>query len=150
VYDHIIPKLKDVQFIRIDHMEADDIAFILTRHLKNDITIVTNDNDYLQMLNEKTKIVNLPSFNDISTRCQNDPRVGLLTKVLCGDPSDTIPGIVSKTVAKTLILQTEAEIETYMVRNGLKDKFDMNLTLIDMINIPDHLKECVIECIEIC
>ena len=152
VYEHIIPTLKDIQFICVDTMEADDIAFILTKHLKNDITIITNDNDYLQMLNEKTRIVNLPSFKDISSRCNDNGRIGLLTKVLCGDPSDTIDGVVSKKVAKELIekdVHNDRFIEEYMIEHGLKEKYDLNMTLIDMSNIPDHLEKEVLEKVSI-
>lgn len=147
VYENIIPTLKDIQFICIESLEADDIAYVITSYVKNDVTIITNDNDYLQMLNEKTRIVNLPSFKDISDRCKDNPRVGLMTKVLCGDPSDTIEGIVSKKVAKELIEQDANDhqfIEKYMIEHGLKEKYDLNMRLIDMSNIPLELKEKVL------
>lgn len=149
VYNTIIPFLKEIQFIRSDRLEADDVAFVLTNHLKNSIVIITNDNDYLQMINEKTQIVNLPNFKDITSRCKGSARVGLLTKVLGGDPSDTIDGVVSKKVTTLLLEKTEEEINDYMIENGLKEKYDLNLTLIDMKFIPDHLQKQVTDKVSI-
>ena len=70
-----------------------------------------------------------------------------MTKVLCGDPSDTIEGIVSKKVAKELIEHDAPNnqfIEKYMIEHGLKEKYDLNMRLIDMSNIPQDLKEKVL------
>lgn len=146
VYETIIPELKDFQYIHLDELEADDICYIMTKYLENEIVIITNDNDYLQMINEKTIIVNLPLFKSICGRCNNNAKEGLLTKVLVGDRSDNIKGIVSKQIACSLI-SNESELPSYMKENNLEESFNLNMLLIDMSNIPEELVKNVKNCI---
>jgi 5'-3' exonuclease len=143
VYDRILPALKDFQFISMKSLEADDICFILSKHLENDMVILTNDNDYLQMIRNNLDIVNLPSYKSICARCNYSAKEGLLNKVLTGDPSDNISGLVSKAVAKTLI-QDDEKLQTYLKFHNLEGKYNLNKLLIDMNNIPEDLKNNVL------
>ena len=50
-------------------------------------------------------------------------------------------------MAKELIEQDANDhqfIEKYMIEHGLKEKYDLNMRLIDMSNIPLELKEKVL------
>lgn len=146
IYDDIVPslKLKGIQYISLDKMEADDIIYGITRKLNNNITILTNDNDYLQMVCDQINIVNLPSFKSINKRGLGCPYKDLMCKILCGDSSDNIHGIIGKKQALKLIENDILHIEEYILEKGLMDKYNMNKQLIDMSNIPQELLDTII------
>lgn len=145
IYEDIIPSLvqKGYQYICIDRMEADDIIFCITKNINNRITILTNDNDYLQMVKDNVDIVNLPSFKSIKHRGTGCPQKDLKLKILCGDPSDNIPSLMGKKQALKII-DDDDQIERYIQKSGLQEKYKMNTKLIDMCMIPEELKEQVI------
>jgi 5'-3' exonuclease len=146
IINNVIPKLDKIQSYFSDNLEADDIICIITKHINNNIIILTNDNDYLQLIKDNVNIINLPALKSIHSRCNNNPKAGLLTKIIAGDPSDNIPGLVSKKVAKQLIDEcNEDTIREYMIAHNLLERFEMNTRLIDMNYIPLHLKEQVIQ-----
>ena len=145
MYDHILPNfpkpLNKIQFICGDNLEADDVVYIITKQIPNRIIILTNDNDYLQMINDNITCVNLPAFNNIGERCKHSGRVGLLSKVCLGDPSDNIKGLISKKEFNTLLDKSDSEIETYMEKHGLNEKYKLNRKLICLEHIPEALCE---------
>ena len=145
IYTEIIPTLvqKGYQYVCIDKLEADDVIFCITKKIDNRITILTNDNDYLQMIQENIDIVNLPSFKSIKNRGTGCPKKDLKMKILCGDPSDNIPSLMGKKQAMKII-DDDDQIEKYILNNNLQDKYEMNTKLIDMRMIPEDLKEKVI------
>ena len=145
IYEEIIPTLikKGLQYVCIDRLEADDIIFCITQQLENKITILTNDNDYLQMINDNIDIVNLPSFKSIRHRGTGCPQKDLKMKILCGDPSDNIPSLMGKKQALKMI-ENDDQIENYILNNDLQDRYELNSRLIDMRLIPNDLKEKVI------
>lgn len=147
IYDELIPLLcsKGYQYVCIDQLEADDIIYCITRSISNKIIILTNDNDYLQMINENIDIVNLPSFKSIKNRGLGCPRKDLQFKVLCGDPSDNIPGIMGKKQALKFINQDDVnELNKFLQSNNLEDQYERNKQLIDMRCIPSDLVSKVI------
>jgi 5'-3' exonuclease len=142
IYDEIVPMLlkKGVQYICVDEMEADDVVYGITKRIPNNITILTNDNDYLQMINGNIDVVNLPSFKSIKDRGLACPKKDLLLKVLCGDPSDNIPSVMGKKQAlKFVNMESKDELDDYLTKNKLCDRVKLNSSLIDMENIPKEL-----------
>lgn len=145
IYEEIIPLLiqKGYQYVCIDKLEADDIIFCITKKIENKITVLTNDNDYLQMIKENIDVVNLPSFKSIKNRGLGCPKKDLKIKILCGDPSDNIPSLMGKKQALKIV-DDDDQIDKYIQNNDLQDKFRMNTKLIDMRYIPEDLKDMVI------
>lgn len=92
-YNTLIPDLikqHNCKLFSYPKAEADDVIAILTKYiLKNTdstVTIIANDNDYLQLLNERVKFCNLKlKYKEIENN-----RIELLTKILVGDVSDNI------------------------------------------------------------
>lgn len=92
-YNTLIPDLikqHNCKLFSYPKAEADDVIAILTKYiLKNtdsNVTIIANDNDYLQLLNERVKFCNLKlKYKEIENN-----RIELLTKILVGDVSDNI------------------------------------------------------------
>jgi 5'-3' exonuclease len=146
IYDEIVPQLqkKGMQYVCVDHLEADDIVYRITRKIDNNIVILTNDNDYLQMVNDRIRIVNLPSFKSIHNRCTGNPESDLRLKILCGDPSDNIPSLMGKKQAMKIIQYEEDKLDAYLNEHSLIEKYELNRTLIDMRRVPEHLMERVI------
>lgn len=147
--DKIIPTLTslDVQYIGFDKLEADDIISVITKNTTNEKVIITNDNDYLQLIDDKTTILN-STFKDLSSRSLGCPKKDLLMKILIGDNSDNISSIVTKAVAKKLIDMAEDDLKDYLMKNHLLEKFDLNKKLIDMENIPVEYKDLIKNSIE--
>lgn len=167
----ILPELTNVigyQHLCMDTMEADDIAYTIISKLRKEkatpfekhIYVVTNDNDYLQLMSANTDIVNLPSLKSIAHRgIDNCPVKSLCQKILCGDSSDNISGIVSSKVASRLVQDIDVEqpmdVVWTTIMNKLKnekkakicadweEQLNLNKKLIDMSNIPQHLQDSI-------
>nr|QOI90386.1 ribonuclease H [Pyramimonas orientalis virus] len=148
IYDDIIPALKKkgVQYVCVDTLEADDVVYGITQKISNNITILTNDNDYLQMSQPNIDIVNLPSFKSIKSRGLACPQKDLLCKILCGDPSDNIPSIMGKKQALKLLgnANVKQEVDNYIAKNNLEYRYELNSSLIDMSKIPQELLNNII------
>jgi 5'-3' exonuclease len=144
-----------------NNLEADDVVYLMTKHLvempsyKMNIVIITNDNDYLQILafNDPTcepriHIHNMMNKNsDISKRSKG--KADLLYKICLGDASDNIPSICPKLGAKTALKLAEldeAERNAYIQSKGAacQKQYAMNKTLISFECIPDALAQSLL------
>lgn len=146
IYNEIVPTLKEMglQYICVDLLEADDVVYRITRKIDNNIVILTNDNDYLQMINERIQIVNLPGFKSIHKRCTGCPEKDLRLKILCGDTSDNIPSLMGKKQAMKLMDHDEESLNAYLTQHELTERYEMNKKLIDMRMVPEELMEKVV------
>jgi len=133
-------------YCECDTLEADDITYIIQRKIKDEfpnvsIIIITNDNDYLQMYDSHTTIINM-QFKDISLRIKSDPKIELEFKIIYGDKSDNIPKIqngMNKENAFKLASMDTTDKHKYLNENNLMDKYLLNKTLVDLREIPDKL-----------
>lgn len=136
----------DYHYCEFDTLEADDITYIIQKKIKDEfrdslITIITNDNDYLQMYDKNTTIINM-QFKDISLRIKSDPNIELEYKIIYGDKSDNIPKIqngMNKDNAFKLASMDVSEKHKYLNENNLMDKYLLNKRLVDLREIPDKL-----------
>lgn len=144
-YASLIPALKAKHAIQdYEHKgaEADDIVSVFARELQGkgcQVVIITNDNDYLQLIGDNTRIFNL-KHTDISQRLKgNTPEEYLAIKILMGDKSDNIPAVFPKCGEKTAahlasdgdaLLKKLSKCESYVTQ------FELNKLLIDMSCIP--------------
>lgn len=155
-YHNVIPYLKstyNVQSTGHKHLEADDIVAILTKELcahalehTVHITIITNDNDYVQLLdnpaidnNKAVVYVKNLANKDLLERIGYSPRIYLNVKIILGDKSDNIPSIVSKCGEKTAFkLATSTDkLQTLLDESSeAKRQYVLNQLLIDFDNIP--------------
>lgn len=136
-----------ISVISVDKLEADDIAYLLKRTLQakeweKQIVIITNDNDYLQVLDNQTHIYNMNGKgNDISKRSCGDPCIDLNIKIILGDKSDNIKPIHSGMnikLATALASSDPIALEEYLTRNNCKDVYENNRRLIDFTMIPEE------------
>ena len=140
IYNH------NYNYCEYEKLEADDITYILQKHLKTNcssvpIVIITNDSDYLQMYDKRVNIINM-QFKDLSLKMKNMPSVDLEFKIIFGDKSDNIPKIqtgLNKEKAFKLALMDKEERNKYLEENDLLDKYNLNKKLIDLEEIPENL-----------
>jgi len=157
------------QILSYDCLEADDLGYLSVceilkvKDYDKNINIITNDNDYLQLLkySDNISIINLKS-KDISERNSYDSiEIFLQMKILNGDESDNIKSIfiidnnkikkihnslTGKEVrlTKALILDIASNkngsFDIYIKNNksqlGLYDNYKKNQKLIDFEYIP--------------
>lgn len=143
--------------LEVDGLEADDIIALTHRRLRDrgytgKIVCITNDNDYLQLLDEHTELYNLEK-KDLRQRSCGDPRKDLLVKILVGDKSDNIRPVREKLTekrVKDLLPLAEEEILQALTLNGDEmARFELNRKLIDFGHIPTDLVEKYNGCYDI-
>lgn len=158
-YNTLIPTLeKRLQIQQCEHRysEADDIVAVFTRHIRKvypntDIVIVTNDNDYLQLIDDHTTLVNMKNI-DLKTRLFKDPMTYLQMKIILGDKSDNIPSIFPKCgekKAKQLAENKDLLEEKFTKHPEIKERYELNKLLIDTRCIPDQIQNEILELLDI-
>lgn len=145
-YNTIIPDLiKNYKFKELSYnkMEADDIIYVFTKILKEneEVIIITNDNDFIQLISDNVFIYNLQG-KELKSRILNIETY-LHKKIIIGDKSDNIPSICKKCGDKTadkLILNNDL-LNKYLENSCVKEQYELNKKLIDMSFIPQDFFE---------
>lgn len=171
-YEKVIPKLitDNNMFLVIEspRAEADDIVACFCKiftntncNVKSRKIVITNDNDYLQLLDVVDGIYNLKGL-DLSKRSPCESCVqNVFHKAICGDVSDNIKGIFAKTKTSKLLSSclnnnnnnTNNDISFDELFNTICDKltpqqqiiFEKNLLLTSFKHIPSYIENDVIE-----
>lgn len=97
-----------VHQISVDGKEGDDVIFQLSRLLKGQKIIISEDSDFFSLISESTAVyrpikkvyVDLANFEDITEL--STPTHYLYSKVLSGDGSDNIPAVAKGVGWKTI------------------------------------------------
>ena len=158
VYDNVLPSLAKnygIQMYEYACAEADDIISVFCRKMQEmhatterKIVIITNDNDYLQLLNDNTNIYNLKDL-DLRERLKGrTPDAYLRAKILMGDKSDNIPAVFPKCGEKTAIgLADNADLLSVMLAKSesYNTRYQLNTSLIDMACIPSDIKDGILK-----
>ena len=140
---------KDVPLLRVGSLEADDVVALTHKRLREIgydglIVCVTNDNDYLQLLDKNTQLYNLDG-KDIGKRSCGDPKKDLMLKVLLGDKSDNIAPVRTKLSEKKLRdmldLDEEGIVAALCLNDKEKARMETNRKLVDFSCIPAALVE---------
>lgn len=157
-YLDVIPKLmNDTKVVCMQHneAEADDIIavihkFVRGRYPERQIVIVTNDNDYLQLADPFTFIVNLKNSN-LQERSRfavasYNATAYLRLKILMGDPSDNImPVTDTMNNERALeIVHNKQLFRCLMADPAIREKYNHNRQLIDFNMIPSNLQNDII------
>jgi len=148
-YNVVLPLLKEqcnVHDICVPSLEADDCAALAVKFLRErcrfdkDITIITNDNDYVQLHKYNAKLINLQGkslydrIEDVSTY--------LHLKQIMGDVSDNIVAIAPKVGPKTAMKYTmdATLLQKQLAKPEVLERYRLNKTLVDFDEIPMHLQ----------
>lgn len=136
----------EVPIIRVPALEADDIVALTHKQLRQIgheglIVCITNDNDYLQLVDANTRLFNLEG-KDIALRGCGNPKKDLLFKILLGDKSDNIMPVRKKLTEKRLREMVNLEDDEIIQELGLTNDetvcFEHNRMLIDFSMIPER------------
>jgi len=133
----LISKSLPFHIMKANNLECDDvIANIAAYHddKGDDVTIVSGDSDFIQMLNDRPTI-NL--YHPIKKKRIEPTSYDYLTwKSLTGDSSDNIPGIprVGPKTAEKLLL-TEGALAEFLSDNEKEKIFKRNYSLIKLVEI---------------
>lgn len=151
-------KDRRIQEMYIDRMEADDLIALTKKHLQSigfqsPIILITNDNDYLQLLDDQTSAYNMNlENNNLRERSLGDPKLDLRVKVIMGDRSDNIPPIKSNIGPKKalkLALLPDKDFHAFLSKNHCKDAYDHNIQMMDLNAIRADLKKAYNETVEV-
>lgn len=148
-YDTLLPALKEkygFQELAYDGLEADDIIALAVKHIRKDhpdcvVVVVTNDNDYIQLLDQDIILINLQQ-KMLQERI-TDTGSYLARKILMGDKSDNIPPIAKKCGEKTAerLVQEPSFLEKLLEQPDVKCQYELNKLLIDFNSIPTSLQQ---------
>ena len=159
-----------VDLVAIDKIEADDVIGYLAQQFDTKVTILSTDQDYLQLVSDKISVYSpVKKIIYDPARVKQDygitPQNFLLGKVVLGDKGDNVPGVKGigeKTLVKLfpqlkeeekyrLILmlehakQNEKKSKHYTDILNFSYQLDINRKLMDLHNpnIPDEDREAL-------
>ena len=137
------------KYLEVFGTEADDIIGFLCEENKDEkIMIISGDKDFIQL----QKYPNVTQWSPITKKQVNgfDPTIYLKEHILKGDTSDGVPNVLSpdNTFVDGLRQRplSRKKIQSWLVGGGsdwndeVKRNFQRNLTLIDLTQIPEELK----------
>ena len=138
--------------IKYNQLEADDIIALTKKYINfnsphSKIYIITNDQDYLQLIDETTIIYNLKFKKlDDNKKSFKDPKKDLLCKIILGDKSDNIPSVFNKCGIKTVekYLNDINLLENDLDKFNVRSRFNFNKKIIDFQEIPEQLQKSFI------
>lgn len=148
-YDSALPRLvqQGCQTAEVECAEADDVIALIhnevrARNLFARIGVLTNDNDYVQLVDKNTLVFNARGVL-LDARVQLEPEVYVETKILLGDKSDNIPPVLrrlSQRRAEALVRQPEQLRALLDADDSLRRCYELNRLLIDLRCIPPEVK----------
>lgn len=135
----------------MDNAEADDIIAVLANKIYREdknrlIVIISNDNDYLQLVNDKTLIWSLQN-KLLNSKVEMTSNEMLMRKILKGDEGDNIPSIVGNMSEKDIneLIQNQEKFESWLNTNDKRKLFENNQKLIDFNFIPDEIRGSILD-----
>lgn len=152
-YKTILPKLCDelgCKMIHVNGAEADDVVAVCQRMVRvllpnANTVIVTNDNDYLQLLDSKTTIINLKKL-ELKDRIFDPVALPYIAeiKAISGDKSDNVPPIAAKIGEKTalkMVLNPVLLEKKLSKSEEIRKQYELNTILVNFDYIPKYLME---------
>lgn len=131
-----------------ESLEADDLAYLYKNLLRDynsqqEIYIITNDNDYMQLFDDKCKLYNASLKNICERGKFGCPKKEIRAKILLGDKSDNIKACIPPRYKKNLeeyVSWPEDTLEQFLKAENLYDKYIQNKQLVDFSCIPTSLQ----------
>jgi len=141
----------NVQFLRVDRCEADDIIAVLTkdRWSEYDVVCISNDSDLKQLYKYKHYKQFDPIKMNIYTPINSNK--DLMVKILTGDSTDDIPNVkvrCGEVTAKKMI--DEGLDKIFKDDPEIEKNFKRNKQLIDLDMIPEKYKKKIKDVYDTC
>lgn len=153
-------ELKDVfpyKVIQIDGAEADDIIGTIVHHEGRELNtgekflILSGDKDYIQL----HKYANVKQYNPVMKKwiTHSNPEQYLFEHIVKGDAGDGVPNILSPDNSFVMNIRqkpvTKKRLEEWIDINKMssevKRNYLRNKSLIDLSEVPEHIKTQVLE-----
>ncbi len=124
-----------IKTIKPTNFECDDcIATLVRKNQGQHQVVISNDSDYIQVLNE---VDNLEIYNPFSKKNMERTEYNYLEwKSLAGDKSDNIPGIGDKTAQK--MLKNPDKLQKWMSEPNNEESYKRNKFLIEFKQVPEE------------
>lgn len=126
-------------FVGAEGAEADDVlasmARVFHQYTPRRVIILSNDNDCIQLINDRTMVVNLLNQDVGRRRGDLTPAQYLTCRLICGDRSDNIPGAVPKCGMKTAVRIVTGEVVVPVDA----ERMQQNDALMNLGNIPPEV-----------
>ena len=130
-------------------LEGDDCIALMVEEIRRkeplaNVTIVSSDGDFKQLLGERVRMVDLKGKVTGGEETPVDPERELFCKVVAGDPSDNIPAVMPRCGRKTAeayyddAAKWEAKLRECPEAAGV---YARNLLLVDFRLIPRPLRD---------
>lgn len=127
-------------------LEADDCIAITAKHLvlnpNNNITIITSDTDYIQLIQPRIQLFNL-KLKPVQTEKNStmNPNKDLFIKIIKGDKSDNIPKLFNRCGKKKVdyYYENPGAFMDELEKQKITQNFERNKKLIDFRFIPQDL-----------
>jgi DNA polymerase-1 len=92
-------KTLPVDLISIDKIEADDVVGYVVKKLDNEVTIMSSDRDYLQLVSDRVTVYSPTKKKFYTPKMVLEefgvtPENFLVQKILLGDSGDNVPGVL--------------------------------------------------------
>lgn len=152
-YSSVIPEWTDYHggcSIGSEGAEADDVIAVSHGFLKRNpalcgfTVIISNDNDCIQLCDANTRVINL-FMNDIGKRRgELTPQQFLDSRILAGDRSDNIPGLLPRCGMKTAVRLVSTGGHSAYAENH-RSSWIRNDLLMNLQNVPPSIKESIEE-----
>jgi len=145
-YDSVFKEAGVKYILKHRSLEADDCIAITAKHLvqkpSNNITIITSDTDYLQLIRPRIQLVNL-KLKPVQTEKNStmNPNKDLFIKIIKGDKSDNIPKLFDRCGKKKVdyYYQNPDMFLAELEKQNITQNFERNRKLIDFRFIPQDL-----------
>lgn len=126
-----------ITIARAASYEADDVIATLCENMKDeDLTVISNDSDYIQLLQRGYK--NLTIYNPIKKEAMVAPEYPYVAwKCLNGDKSDNIPALLKPKKALEAVTNPEA-FRKFMDIEENRANFSVNRQLIEFRAVPEE------------
>lgn len=121
----------------IDHVEADDIiAYLAVHYFKKNVTIVSSDKDFLQLVNPRINVwasTKKKMYDESLVREEYGviPQNLVFYRVITGDSSDNISGVKGigeKTISQKMTFLNDGELSLDEFLNGCSTSCDEKLS----------------------
>lgn len=137
--DLIVPLMQHLPIAtcKAGNYEADDVIATLCENMKDDdLTILSNDSDYIQLLQRGYKQIRI--YNPIKKTFMEAPSYPYVAwKCLNGDKSDNIPSLLKP--KKALSTVTDPELfKAFMSVEENRANFSVNRQLIEFRAVPEE------------
>jgi len=120
--------------------ECDDLIYYLVKHhhYNDDVTIVSSDTDFIQILNEFSDNVKL--YNPVAKKYrENTPYDYVAWKAMVGDKADNIPGVrgVGKIGAEKILLK-KGGLQEKLLSDKFRESYESSYKLIKFLDLKEE------------